>query len=1273
MKICIVIQSDSFRKSAGMRIRYNRIRDCLADPDVTLEAATCEELVGKEKLDHDVYIFCKTFDIVALLLARKARAAGKVVGQDVFDDYFSQTDDPRLERFREWMRDMAPVTQFAICSTHRIAEVLREYMPDIPITPIEDPIVGYDPLLVGALSDAKAKRARETGNLQIVWFGIGDNPFFPVGLNDLVACEPELARIERLGFKVRLRIVTNRRPFENGGAEMLRRLSMPFELIEWNEKAEREALVGAAVAIIPVNGQAFSRAKSMNRAVSGLNAGCQVLNLGYPLYTRLSDFIYRSADDLAADIATGSCRLRSARVSALTARLSKLANPYDIAACFVREARFAVAAAANHRRPLPRVCLIHGRESTISVHKMAMALGGISAATIFCKAQWNFRVRFDLVGSALAMRVTPEFAKRFGLPVQASKPPVRILDFDFVEVDLAALNVEPLAIHLPEDAKPLQDLSLYEDVMRFAQDCCSKAFAPADVLFSDNSPIRRRPRRVPDATVGERNLAGQDLSLASARTIVAIRSAGQRSYERIRRLWHGLGSHGPERLVSRTERQLRHTIALVEDSALFDRQWYLEKYRDVAASGIDPIRHYLGCGWREGRDPGPGFSTTAYLRANADVAEEGMNPLLHFLEFGLAEGRGAPEHGQPRRAKPLKDFGPAAPFVGFLLEPEPMVRWKSTGQLNHEDGRALVAGDQVIGYLPDQRGRQSFDAMLARLARISGAETGTADIVAAKDWQHATLLDAWHAGGGLLRTRWRCADGDGPFVVRALQVLDGALRLVSEYLVGNELDPVDTKLLNALFPILFVFASPDGAILGWQLLAFPSLCRGGLHYPELIASRPADGEASAPAVDLFGVDGALAERLLAICDNTSRPLLSEILVDLRNADGAHPLFQPDFRSWLRNVARISLQAADGPGSTGAKRYLAQAVRLKSDRSRSNGLGGLILGSDFVPTIAALTARSTGEAGGVEQAIVPFVVAGADPSEPSTLVSPPPNAKFTELPGYIPAFPRIELDAAGSAEAGDVQFFAIRTPRRQALDDADLLVPVSAPGLELPAQSAAMSWLLWPDTWREEELLQALEAVALQTNAGPFTVIFVGSPPGAVEALAGRLFDDRVHSAASLDEAFARLDTPFVAYLGSGVILHDQRTAAMLATTVEQSNAASASALVVAVEKRGKGWLIAPADAGKINTRRGAERPKVLEAADSLLLWRASWPAALPPRDLWVTRTETLLGWRSNSAIVDGHHICSALVTASYCGPRSSAQAPLTPPAAEGLQTELIVG
>lgn len=71
----------------------------------------------------------------------------------------------------------------------------------------------------------------------------------------------------------------------------------------------------------------------------------------------------------------------------------------------------------------------------------------------------------------------------------------------------------------------------------------------------------------------------------------------------------------------------------------FDKEWYLEKYPDVKKASIDPIKHYLEFGWKEGRNPSPSFDTRWYLERYPDVAAAGVNPLQHYVQFGRYEGR----------------------------------------------------------------------------------------------------------------------------------------------------------------------------------------------------------------------------------------------------------------------------------------------------------------------------------------------------------------------------------------------------------------------------------------------------------------------------------------------------------------------------------------------------------------------------------------------------------------------------------------------------------
>ena len=71
----------------------------------------------------------------------------------------------------------------------------------------------------------------------------------------------------------------------------------------------------------------------------------------------------------------------------------------------------------------------------------------------------------------------------------------------------------------------------------------------------------------------------------------------------------------------------------------FDAEWYLGKYPDIAAAGLDPLEHYLTFGAVEGRDPNRFFDTAWYTARYPDVAASGQHALLHYLLFGAAELR----------------------------------------------------------------------------------------------------------------------------------------------------------------------------------------------------------------------------------------------------------------------------------------------------------------------------------------------------------------------------------------------------------------------------------------------------------------------------------------------------------------------------------------------------------------------------------------------------------------------------------------------------------
>lgn len=105
------------------------------------------------------------------------------------------------------------------------------------------------------------------------------------------------------------------------------------------------------------------------------------------------------------------------------------------------------------------------------------------------------------------------------------------------------------------------------------------------------------------------------------------------------------GAVGSGVLSSALEHYMRYGQAEGRDpNALFDEDWYLSTYADAKAavtSGLykNGYQHYLAVGWKQGYDPSVWMDTSDYLADNPDVAASGQDPLSHYLNWGIREGR----------------------------------------------------------------------------------------------------------------------------------------------------------------------------------------------------------------------------------------------------------------------------------------------------------------------------------------------------------------------------------------------------------------------------------------------------------------------------------------------------------------------------------------------------------------------------------------------------------------------------------------------------------
>jgi hypothetical protein len=695
-------------------------------------------------------------------------------------------------------------------------------------------------------------------------------------------------------------------------------------------------------------------------------------------------------------------------------------------------------------------------------------------------------------------------------------------------------------------------------------------------------------------------------------------------------------------------KRLQKLVGQLDRSGLLDREWYLQTYPDVRDIGADPGRHYLESGWREGRDPGPNFSTLAYLRANADVARSGVNPLLHYIEHGHAEGRGTSDQGTPIRAafETLEKFGPAAPCAAFDIPNRKPTRWARAGRIGGNQSAILEVDGLSIAQFGDAAVGDQVSLALAQLAWLSGRAQEPSDTELATDPLDLSIIDAWHCGWGILRLRWVVRNG--PVVIRAIQHVESDPRLVGEALIEAELDLLDVRLADPYFPLLFLFTDLSGSALGTAFLIFPSLCRGGLHYPELLALSYANPDSQ---IDPGAVDANLAKQLVGFRAG-SAPLVSGLAVSLAGADGTHPLLQEDFKRWLRDVMRVSVEAT-GSADTPPARYLAQAISVGAAPDRGRGASRLRLDANMVPSISALVAAANDEAKS-EGVAGSIILSASEPSSAATLIHVPPVAAET-LEHGDPGLPLLEPNHGALPAA--LPILALRCARR-AISETSLLAPKSPTGNVVDGPGP-ITWLVFPSRWAVDELPQALEALTLQTGTAA-SIVFIGaaSPPTAM--LASRLFGRRVETVRSLPDALKRLDTPLVGYLGAGLVLHDRRTVAILADMLGGPAVLTASAPIVAVERQGEGWFVAPT-----------------ESDDTAIAFSMSG-GVIPvpaPQHFWIGRSAAVRGWFDETPSRAQVHLCSANVSVSRLGQGEEEEALFSRPASgsAAIRTQALFG
>ena len=302
MRLVFIVPSSQWLLSAGVRIRYKRLEPFFNRNGCSVKIIPLQDLSDSDIHDADVVVMSKIFSHESIYIISLCRALGVNVGIDLFDDYFSDTTLSVFRRFHDWLELVSKTVDFAICSTDRMKYIASEFIEPRLIHKIndtKDPDISFEE--TRTLVTQKSNPSSDNKTLNIIWFGIGDNPYFNVGIDDLSRYSNALFQINKLTPTINFTILTNERSLTAENMTKIARLPIQSKIDIWSETKETNYLKDAHLAFMPVSHQNFSIAKSSNRCLTALTFGCQILSNGFDLYADFSDLIYCSSREYIQD------------------------------------------------------------------------------------------------------------------------------------------------------------------------------------------------------------------------------------------------------------------------------------------------------------------------------------------------------------------------------------------------------------------------------------------------------------------------------------------------------------------------------------------------------------------------------------------------------------------------------------------------------------------------------------------------------------------------------------------------------------------------------------------------------------------------------------------------------------------------------------------------------------------------------------------------------------------------------------------------------------
>jgi hypothetical protein len=314
-KLWYWVVSNESQHNAGLRVRTEPIISRLKRARFQFAITTPEKLMPllESEVKSSVIlgvVISKPGGSSYELLIKQLKDLNIPIVIDLFDNYYAYSSTA-LQRgiYWQWLSSLNS-TDGVIVSTTALKDWINLLRTNLPLINVTDPLPWSQCFTTASIYDRwpilSNKWQPNNNARKLLWFGMPSNPWYRVGITDLLKWRDliaDLVDLNRERFNIELIICTKVCEEVAQAIGTFSSLGIVTKFVAWTEEACAAQLDVAHCVLLPAGKNAFSRAKTHNRLSDSINHGCLVLtNTEGPYEQLIGGAVIDNFDDLDAKL-----------------------------------------------------------------------------------------------------------------------------------------------------------------------------------------------------------------------------------------------------------------------------------------------------------------------------------------------------------------------------------------------------------------------------------------------------------------------------------------------------------------------------------------------------------------------------------------------------------------------------------------------------------------------------------------------------------------------------------------------------------------------------------------------------------------------------------------------------------------------------------------------------------------------------------------------------------------------------------------------------------